>query len=369
MRRDLGPGLWTRTRGGMADAVVAGMGLILGAALVRVWHGAEGNRPAGTSGQAPYAETARGRFAQGPGDLPVTGWRDVFMRIYGNLSSHRILAVAAGVTFYVMLALFPALASFVSLFGLYAEPRTVIAELQQWQGVLPAAAVDIIAGQIERIAAGTGRSLGLAFAASLAVALWSANAGMKALFDALNVVYGEEEKRGFLKLNAVSLLFTCGALVLMLLAMSAVVLVPVLLSVVPALPGELVIRWGRWPLLFLVISGGLALIYRYAPSRERPRWQWLSVGSGFAAIGWLAGSMLFSWYAANMADYNETYGSLGAIIAFMVWIWLSVTVVLLGAEINAEAEHQTLVDSTTGPARPLGQRGAVMADSVGAPSM
>lgn len=363
-------GRWTRLRAGGGDVLLAGAAFVLGAALVARFRtpGSQGaGRHEATSGRSdiPPLLDGRGRFADSPAELPARAWRDVFWRVYAGFMEDRVLAVAGGVTFYAVLALFPAIAAFVSLFGLYADPVTAIRELDQWGGVLPGAVVEIIGGQIDRIATGSNRTLGFAFALSLVIALWSSNAGMKALFDALNIVYGEDEKRSFIKLNAVSLLFTTGALGLMLLAMGAVVVFPLALSLLPGIPGELLIRWGRWPLLFVAVSAGLALIYRYGPSRERPRWQWLSVGSLFAATGWLAGSMLFSWYAANLTDFNETYGSLGAIMAFMIWVWISVIVVLVGAEINAEAEHQTARDSTTGAPLPLGLRGATMADTVG----
>ncbi len=357
-------GRWRRLRAGGGDVLLAGAAFVLGAALVARFR-PHGPQQASATPDIPHLLDGRGRTADSPAELPARAWRDVFWRVYAGFTQDRILAVAGGVTFYAMLALFPAVAAFVSLFGLYADPVSAIRELDQWRGVLPAAAVEIVGGQIERIATGSNRTLGFAFALSLVIALWSANAGMKALFDALNIVYGEDEKRSFIKLNAVALLFTTGALGLMLLAMAAVVVLPLALALLPGLPGELLIKWGRWPLLFVAVCAGLALVYRYGPSRERPRWQWLSVGSLFAATGWLAGSMLFSWYAANLTDFNETYGSLGAIMAFMIWVWISVIVVLVGAEINAEAEHQTARDSTTGAPLPLGLRGATMADTVG----
>ena len=331
----------------------------------------DGRRPAGGLGlsgaAAPEGDMSpRGRAASSPFAIPAAGWRDILLRVFRNVSEHRVLAIGAGVTFYAILALFPALAAFISLFGLFAEPSAVLSELQQWHGVLPAGGIEVIGDQVHRIASGSSRSLGTAFFIGLAVALWSANAGMKALFDALNIVYEEREKRGFLALNAVSLLFTIGAILVLLAATGAVVVLPIALNYVPAGTAEAVIRLGRWPAMFLVVAFALALLYRYGPSRENARWRWLSVGSLFAAGAWLAASMGFSWYAANFGSYNETYGSLGAIIGFMSWIWISVVVLLVGAQINAEAEHQTSCDSTTGGALPLGLRGARMADTIGA---
>ena len=188
---------------------------------------------------------------------------------------------------------------------------------------------------------------------------------MKALFDALNVVYDEKEKRGFFNLNAVSLLCTLGALVVILAALGAVVVVPVVLNLVGlGTVLEAVISLVRWPLLLVIIAVALAVLYRLGPSRRAPQWRWVSWGSGFAAVAWMIGSMLFSWYVAKFGTYNETYGSLGAAIGFMTWIWISTTTVLVGAEINAEMEHETARDTTDGGRKPLGTRGASMADKV-----
>lgn len=234
-------------------------------------------------------------------------------------------------------------------------------------GFLPAGGVDIIQEQVNRIAAKGEAKLGFAFAFGLALALWSANAGMKALIDALNVIYDEKEKRGFIKLNFVSLVLTAGGLLAILTAVGAIVVLPVVLSFV-GLGGwtETLLRLLRWPVLVFVVIFGLAVLYRFGPSRERPRWEWLSVGSVLAAVAWLASSALLSWYLANFANYDATYGSLGAAIGLMMWMWMSSIVILFGAELNSEIEHQTARDSTTGGERPLGQRGAVMADTVGA---
>jgi membrane protein len=208
--------------------------------------------------------------------------------------------------------------------------------------------------------------LGFAFVLGLAVSLWSANAGMKALFDALNVVYDEEEKRSFLKLNALSLAFTLGALLFMVFALAAIAVLPVAMSYLGLSNAtEWLVTLGKWPILVIGVALAVSLVYRYGPSREKPQWRWVTWGSVVVAIAWLAMSILFSWYAAHFGSYNKTYRSLGAIIGFMTWIWLSSTVVLLGAELDAEMEHQTVRDTTTGPEKPLGRRGAQVADTVG----
>jgi membrane protein len=313
-------------------------------------------------------EPGRGRDATSPTQIPTRGWKDVLWRVYERFGRDRVLAIAAGVTFYALLAIFPAIAALVSLYGLFAEPGTIQNHLATLGGFLPGGALEIIGEQVKRIASKPGGTLGFGFALGLGTALWSSNAGMKALFDALNIVYEEQEKRGFIKLNLVSLTFTLSAIVFILLAMGAVVVLPIVLKWIPL--GGPVLDWTlsilRWPVLLALVVAGLAAVYRWGPSRDEAEWKWITPGSIFAAVIWVGGSMLFSWYVSKFGNYNETYGSLGAAIGFMTWIWLSTIIVLLGAEINAESEHQTEHDTTEGPEEPLGTRGARMADSVGA---
>ncbi|MPR13149.1 YhjD/YihY/BrkB family envelope integrity protein [Microvirga tunisiensis] len=210
-------------------------------------------------------------------------------------------------------------------------------------------------------------TLSVAFIVGFLVALWSANSGVAALFDALNVVYGEKEKRSLLRFYATTFLLTLGMIGFVILAISAVVVAPVVLTFIGfATPAERLLAILRWPVLLVIVGVWLAVIYRYGPSRRDPKWRWVTWGSVTAAVLWLAASMLFSWYVANFDSYNKTYGSLGAGVGFMVWIWLSVVIVLLGADLNAEMEHQTARDSTEGAPKPLGSRGANMADHVGA---
>src|SRR6185436_6025011 len=208
--------------------------------------------------------------------------------------------------------------------------------------------------------------LSFAFIFGLAFALWSANSGVKTLFEALNVAYDETEKRSFIWLNIVSLLFTLGAIVIAILFIVCVGVVPAVLAFA-GLSGseELLVSLLRWPVLIVASSAAISILYRYGPSRERAKWRWVTWGSVFASLAWIAASILFSWYLANFADYNATYGSLGAVIGFMLWTWLSVVILLAGAEFSAELEHQTEKDSTTGAALPMGERGATMADTVG----
>jgi membrane protein len=314
------------------------------------------------------AEPGRGRNADTPTRIPWRGWKDVLWRTYAEISADRLLLIAAGVTFYAMLAIVPAMTALVSLYGLFAKASSISSHLGFLAGLIPAGAYELISEQIVRIAANSDGKLTLAFVVSLALALWSANAGMKAIFDALNIIYEEDEKRGFIKLNAISLTFTLGAVVVFLLAIGSVVVVPLVLAYLGFAAEQQAgfLPLLRWPVLFAVVVFGLSLLFRFGPSRRDAKWRWVSVGSAFAAFAWLAVSIAFSWYLSKFADYNATYGSLGAVIGLMMWLWLSITVILVGAELNAEIEHQTARDSTVGGAKPLGARGAVMADTIGA---
>jgi membrane protein len=311
-------------------------------------------------------EKGRGRSADTPTEIPALGWKDILWRTYEEFNKDRIMSVAAGVTYYALLAVFPAIAALVSIYGLFADPGTIQDHLNTLSGVLPGGALDIIREQVIRIASQGGGTLGFGFIFGLGLSLWSSNAGMKAIFDALNIVYGEEEKRSFIKLNLLSLSFTLGAIAFILIALAGIIVLPIVLSFIGLGSGtEWLVSLARWPILLIGVVSGLSLIYRFGPSRDKAEWRWVTPGGIVAAVLWLAVSMLFSWYVANFGSYNETYGSLGAVIGFMTWIWLSTIVVLLGAEINAEMEHQTAKDTTEGAHQPMGTRGAQMADTIG----
>jgi membrane protein len=324
------------------------------------------SRRGGEAARKAETEKDRGRAAESPTQVPARGWKDILWRTYEEMNKDRILAVAAGVTYFGILALFPAITAMVSMYGLFADAATINDHLTALSGIMPAGATEIIAEQVKRIASQGGGTLGFAFFFGLALALWSANAGMKAMFDALNVAYDEEEKRGFFALNLQSLTFTLGAIAFILLAIGGIVVIPIVLNFI-GLGGavEWLLSIARWPALLIAVILALAVLYRYGPSRDKAEWKWITPGSIVAAILWLVASMLFSWYVANFGSYNETYGSLGAAIGFMTWMWLSTTIVLMGAELNAEIEHQTAKDTTAGTSQPLGQRGAEMADTVG----
>jgi len=312
-------------------------------------------------------QVGRGRNATVPTQIPWKGWRDIFWRTVNQTSEDRLLAIAAGVVFYALLALFPAVTALVSCYGLFAKPDTINDHLSFLEGVMPAEAYSIVQDQIARVVAKGQAGLSVGFAIGLLLALWSANAGMKALMDALNIVNEEKEQRSFVRLNLVSLTFTIAGIFAMLAAVGAVVVAPLLLSPV-GLAGmtEEIVRFARWPAFMIGMLLGLSVLYRYGPSRRAAKWQWISLGAVFATLTWFAGSAVLSYYFANFANYNATYGSLGAAIGTMMWMWMSAIVVLFGAELNSEIEHQTARDTTVGTEKPLGARGATMADTVGA---
>jgi membrane protein len=311
-------------------------------------------------------EPGRGREANTPEQIPLRGWSDILWRVLSSISADRILSTSGGVAFFSLLAIFPGIAAIVSLYGLFADASTIGKHLTLLSGILPAGVLALIADQITFIARQGNDTLGTAFLIGIFVALFSANAAMAALFDALNVVYDEKEKRSVVRFYATTLLFTIAGILFVIVAITGVVFLPLILKffgLTATTEGLLAIL--RWPILFVTIVASLGFIYRYGPSRRDARWRWVTWGSIVAALLWIAASMLFSTYVATFDSYNKTYGSLGAAVGFMMWLWISAVIILLGGELNAETEHQTARDSTEGRAKPLGSRGAMMADHVG----
>ena len=329
--------------------------------------------PRATPAQEPPAlqasradEHGRGRKANAPVQIPWRGWRDILVRTYHQVENHHLLALSASVAFYSILALFPAIAAGITSYAFFTDVGTVAKHLSIAADIVPSGAIEILSTEITRIAMNSDGKLTLSFVVGLCVALWSANAGMKSIFDALNIIYDEDEKRGLVWYNLVSLFSTTCVIAAGGLAMALVVMFPLLLAAFGLTSiDHPVIAFARWPLMFLMIIVGLAVLYRYGPSRRLAKWRWVSIGSIVAALAWLAGSSLFSWYLATVANYNATYGTLGAVAGLLVWMWLTAIVVLVGAQLNSEIEHQTAQDSTVGAPKPLGHRGAVMADTVG----
>jgi membrane protein len=313
------------------------------------------------------AERGRGRRAEHPLQIPWTGWKDILRRTYGEMNSNRLLSIAGGVAFFTLFAIFPAITALVSAYGLFFKTSTLTDNLSMLHDVVPANVMSIVTEQAARIASSANGTLTAGVIAGILIMVWSAMGGVKAMIDALNVIHEQEEARSFLKLNLVAFAFTIGGFAAFLIAVAAVIVMPLALNSV-GLGGAsaTLMQVLRWPALLVFLLLGLSVLYRYAPHRRQARWQWVSVGSVFAAVLWIGASYLFSWYLAEFNSYNATYGSLGAVVAMMMWLWISSIVVLLGAELNAEIEHQTAQDSTVGADKPLGKRGATMADTIGA---
>jgi membrane protein len=271
---------------------------------------------------------------------PRRRWKGIALAVFSGISEDQIFLVAAGVGFYAIIALFPGIAAMVSVYGLFADPAHIAGHLNTISGIAPGGAVEVLRDQLARLAHQNRTTLGFGFAASFVIALWFANSGTTGLFNALNMVFEEKEQRSLWRYYTQSLAFTAGGLVLVLLSLAVIVAIPVVLNYIPgaklaALPLELI----RWPVLFLMVSTALTVVYRYAPCRNAARWRPIVWSSVFAAAAWLGVSAVFSWYVANFGSYNKTYGSLGAIFGFMTWMWISMVIVLIGAKLDAELER------------------------------
>ncbi len=311
----------------LVAAVTGGLTYVLGVGR----HGAVAT-PAGVTG--------RGQGARHPGAIPARGWRDILRRTFAEFNADHITVIAGGVTFSVLLAIFPALAAFVALYGLVANVNDIPHQLQTLGAVLPSEAVKFVGGEMTRMAQARHGGLSLALIFGVVLSFWSANGAMKALFVGMNVAYEQPEKRGFVRLNLLTLTFTLGLILFFSLTVAALAADAVVAKLVGPTAG-MVVSLARWPILLVGFGGGLALLYRYGPSRGHARWRWVSWGSGVATLLWLIASLLFSVYTSHFSHYNRTYGSLGAVVGLMIWIWISAIIVLLGAELNSEIEHQT----------------------------
>ena len=323
------------------------------------------SRPRPAMQTSRHLDSGRGRDAAAPAQIPKLGWKDILLRTKAEFSEDQAPLVAAGITFYTLLALFPGLAAFVSLYGLFADPAEASRHLQILAFALPPEASTFLGEQMVRLAAGNTGGQSLAFVSGLLLSVWSANGAVKALITGLNIAYEEAERRSLVRRTLTSLGFTLGFLAFVILTVGMIAAQPA----VEAFAGREAARlfsWISWPALALLLTAGLALLYRYGPSRDPAQWRWISWGSVGVVVLWLIGSVLFSLYVQNFGDYDKTYGSLGAVIGFMMWIYLSTMVILAGAELNSEMEHQTAVDTTVGAPRPMGLRGATMADTLGA---
>ncbi len=308
----------------------------------------------------------RGRLAATPRQMTWLGWKDVCARTWNQAIAHRLTAVAGSVAFFTLLALVPGLSVLVSVYGLFADPALVFGQIGTIASFLPDAGRQIIEDQAGRLTSQPPAALSLNLLLSLGIAGWSANAAIKGLFDGFNVIYGETEKRSFILFNTISLMTTLGAIALLIAALFVIAVIPALIQGAPFADRlEWAVTALRWPAFLVVAVGSISVLYWIGPSRRPARWPWVLPGSVVAALLWAAMSAGFSWFVSTLANYTATYGSLSAVIVFMTWLWLSATVILLGAELNAELEHQTAQDTTYGHPKPMGLRGAVVADRVG----
>lgn len=328
-----------------------------------------GDKPDPNAGDASPGERIspeRGRLADTPGEIPKQGWRDVLLRVKSQIGEDNVSLTAAGVAYGWLLAIFPLLGSLISIYGLVADPAEVQRQVEQLFGLLSSEVVQTLHDQLTKLTEKSGATLGFGAFFGILFSLWSANSGTKAMITALNIVYSEKEKRGFIKLNLVSLALTVGMVIAAVAALLVMVGLPLIFRFIGLEDTvRTILNIARWPLLAVAYTIGLAFLYRYAPSREKPQWHWVTWGSAVATVLWIVASGLFAFYVANFGKYDQTYGSLGAVVILMIWFYITAFIILLGAELNAELEHQTAKDSTVHAPRPMGQRGAHMADTLG----
>jgi membrane protein len=308
-------------------------------------------------------DNRKGKEAETPSEIPSSGWWSILKRVYASMSSKNLSILAGGVAFYAMLSIFPALAALVALYGLIADPATVQRQISDIRGVMPAEAQNLIANYLQSIVSTGSSKLGISLVVGVLIALWSARAGTVSLMQALNLTYEEPEKRGVIRFEAIALAMTGSAIVFAIVAVSLIAAVPAAMQLLPFGGNLKFIGYAApWPILIALMTLAMATTYRYAPSRREPKWRWVSWGSALATILWLSASALFSIYVAKFGNYDKTFGSLGAVVVLLTWLYISAYVILLGACLNAEMERQTERDTTEGSEKPMGARGAKMAD-------
>lgn len=301
-----------------------------------------------------------------PGQFRWEGWQQIGQRVYRQLSLDHISIVAAGVAFYFFLALFPTFIAAISIYGLVTEPAQIQQQIGQVAHILPAQSSEMISNILEGIADKSGKTLGWSLALSILFSLWSAQKGTKAVFEGINIAYDENDDRGFFKSNGLTMLFTVCAIAIGIVCTALVVVFPAIIEIVNFADIGLqnIVQWLRWPVVALVVMGVLSITYKIAPARSNPQFRWVSWGAVIATVLWLVGSVLFSTYISNFGNYDKMYGSLSAVIVLMLWFFITAYVILLGAEINSEMEHQTREDTTVGKDEPMGQRNAYHANHV-----
>lgn len=308
-------------------------------------------------------ETKRGQQAAQPVHIPVVGWWDIFKRIFKQMNEDNLSLVAAGVAFYALLAIFPAIAAVVSIYAYFSSPTDISEHLSLFVTLLPDSSRELILSQVSSLAQSSNASLSISALGTLVLTIWSSSKGSQALITACNISYREYEKRSFFKALLVRFLFSMGAIIVAIFSLIIIGILPIVLNLVGLKEGiDLLIKLISWPLLALIFNFTLVLLYRYAPHRKPAKWRWITIGSSIATVLWILASIGFSFYVSRFSSYNETYGSLGGVVIMLMWLYISAYIVILGASTNAATEQQTAIDSTIGPAKKRGNRGAYVAD-------
>jgi membrane protein len=304
-----------------------------------------------------------GGDAAKPTEIPKRGWLQVVKRGWAEAKADQVPLLAAGAAFYAFLALFPALIALVLIYGLVVDPAQIARQIGQLTEALPEEASKIITDQVQLVSSQEARA-GLGAVLAIALALWAASSGMSNLMTAISTAYDEEEKRSFIKKRALALGMTLAAIVFMIVLLGLVAVFPALADLIDNDIVRVLLTIVRWVVVAVLVSAALAVLYRVAPDRDAPKMRWVSVGAVVATVLWLVASAGFSLYVANFSNYAKTYGALAGIVVTLLWLWITAYAILLGAEINAESEQQTIRDTTKGPDAPLGERDAVKADSL-----
>ncbi|MBF9034977.1 YihY family inner membrane protein [Rhodobacterales bacterium HKCCE2091] len=308
---------------------------------------------------------ARGRMAERPRQIPWRGWRRIAVRTWTETNRDHLGLIAAGVAFYGLLALFPAITALMAVAGLAFEPAQITAQVELIFSLVPEAAAQIIIDQASAVAGSDEGGLGLSAALGFALAVWSASKGVSSLIEGVNVAYDEAETRGIVRLTVTRLALTLFLVTGMVTGLGATIVLPSILQILALGPTtEMVIGLVRWGVLLLMTMIGVGVVYRYAPDRQMARWRWLTPGAVLATIAWIAASAGFAVYVQNFGSYQETFGALAGVIILLMWLWISAYLILIGAELNAEVEAETRIDTTIGDPMPIGTRGAVKADTV-----
>ncbi len=311
------------------------------------------------------AGKTEGRAASRPSHFRFADWKAILYRVYGQIGKDHLSIIAAGVAFYAMLALVPAITAAFGLYGFFADPAQIAGQVAGLKSVVPQDAYAIIEEQMTALAGAGNRTLGVTSILAILFALWTSRAGVAALMEGLNIVYDEQEQRGIVASYAMSFFLTLLVIAVAIVALAAIIVLPAVLGFL-RLGGA--VEWAllllRWPILLGAMILVIGILYRYGPNRAHAKLSWVSPGAVLATVIWLVASIAFSIYVAEFASYNKTYGTLGAIVILLMWMYISSFVVLLGGELNAEMELRTARDTTTGAERPMGERGAYVADNV-----